>query len=253
MKLKVNLFTGLLLAVLCCACSQKSVNSDTSSSPSTAVRSNSLQRDTSPVKTEERKLEGFSKLSSQVPGKLEVTIGSPTSVKVTCNQDSLPKITTEVKDSTLIIRSDAVNVERLEVSVVVSKLDAVALSGAGSGTFKNLEKSGLAAVNVNGACRVDMDFLKAKNVDVTVSGASKVKAGGNCENLNLTVTGASGAVLSDLKAENCAVKISGASMASSQVVGKVTGSVTGASSLTLSGKPRVNEVVADMMSGVRIQ
>lgn len=253
MKLKVNLLTGLLLAVLCCACSQKSVNSDTSSPPNTTVRSNSLQRDTSPVKTEERALGAFSKLSCQIPGKLDVTIGSPTSVKVTCNQESLPKITTEVKDNTLVIKAASVNVERLEVSVVVNKLDSAAVSGAGSGTFKNLEKSGLAAVNVSGACRVDMDLLKTKNVDVTVSGASKLKAGGTCENLNLTVSGASGAVLSDLKTENCAVNISGASMASSQVVGKVTGSVKGASSLTLSGKPRVNEVVTDMMSGVRVQ
>lgn len=249
--MKFNLLPVLLIAVICCACTERPASSGPSGS--TAVKTNVLVRDTSPVKTEERKAGAFSKLSSQVPGKLDVSIGSPTTVKVTCNQDSLPRITTEVKDNTLIIKSDAVNVERLEVSVVVDKLDAVDVSGAGSGTFKNLDKSGLVAVNVTGACKVDMDFLKTKNVDVTVSGASNLKAGGNCENLNLTVTGASGAVLSDLKAQNCTVKISGASMATSQVVGKVSGTVKGASSLTLSGKPRVNEVVSDMMGGVRVQ
>jgi Protein of unknown function (DUF2807). len=205
------------------------------------------------VKTEERTLGAFSKLNSQVPGKLDVTIGSPTSVKVTCNQDSLPKITTEVQDGILIIKAERVNVERLEVSVVVDKLESVEVGSAASGVFKNLASSNLTNVKVTGASSVNLDSVKTKNFDVTVTGASHLKANGNCDHLNLVVAGSSGAVLSDLKTENCTVNISGASMGSSQVTGKASGTVSGASALMLSGKPRVNEVVASGASGVTVQ
>lgn len=251
--MKLNLMSCLLVAILCCACShQKAVSSDASPSRTTVI-ANSFTRDTSPVTTEERKLGTFSKLSSHVPGKITVTIGSPASVKVTSNQNSLPKITTEVKGDTLIVKSEPVNVERLEVSIVVNKLDSAEVGGAASGTFKNMAKSGLESVKVSGASSVEMDVVESKTFDVTVSGASKLTARGKSDNLNIVVSGGSGAILKDLKTENCTVNISGASMGSSQVVNKVSGTVTGASGLTLSGKPRVNEVVASGASGVTVQ
>ncbi len=253
-KMKLNLFSGVMIAVVCCACSEVSVNSDSSSSSVIErLNSTSVVKDSSTVKSEDRELVAFSKLNSYIPCKLDVTIGSPQSVKVTCNQESLGKITTEVEGDTLNINSDNLNVECIEVSVVVDKLESVEVSGAGTGAFKNLAKSGLTKVSINGASNVDLDSVKANDFDVTVSGASKLKAGGNCDNLSLVVSGASGVLLSDLKAENGTVNISGASRCNSRVTGKVSGTISGASSLVLSGNPEVNEVEASGASQITVQ
>ncbi len=206
--------------------------------------------DHSPVKTEERALAHFTGLDLAIPGQVNVSIGSPQKVRITCNQDTLSNVITEVSDGVLRVRiKDKFNVEKFEANVVMEKLETVQQSSAGRSTMKGLSKAGLKKIAVMGASSANFEDIRGEQLDLVVAGASKVTATGIMDKLHLTVSGASSATLAELKTKDCKLKVYSASRASVNASANASGQVNGASHLDLKGTA-TNNIAVDFISKV---
>ncbi|MBX9693844.1 MAG: DUF2807 domain-containing protein, partial [Cyanobacteria bacterium] len=212
---------------------------------------NAADKDRSPVKTEERQLAHFSGLDLAIPGQVNVTIGKPQKISITCNQNTLGNVITEVSDGILRVKiKDSFNVEKFEANIVMDKLEHLQASCAGHTSVKGLSKAGLKKVAVMGASTATLDDISADQLDVVVAGASNLTGTGNTGKLRLTVSGASRATLPDLKTKECDMKVYSASSASINVSDKATGKVNGASHVKLKGTASANSIAVDFVSKV---
>lgn len=148
-------------------------------------------RDAGRDATETRTVAAFERIRLENAAQVRVKVGGAPSVTVTADANILPRVSTEVKDGTLVIGSkDGGYSTRRRVTVEVSAavLKGVALSGAG-------------AIQVEGATG---DEFTAE-----LSGAGRIRVGGEASTLKVRLSGAGSADLKALKARDADIQLSG--------------------------------------------
>ncbi|HET9135848.1 MAG TPA: head GIN domain-containing protein, partial [Candidatus Kapabacteria bacterium] len=162
--------------------------------------------------SEKRSLSGFTGIDAGGAVELQVTQGNEFSVEVQTDDNIMPLIQTTVEDGTLhIFTKDHTSINETQIIVKVSlpKLESLALSGASKGTASQVNSDDL-HLKVSGASKLSLDG-SAKKMDVTASGASKLSINGTAVDLSCKVSGASSVKAQELKAQNVKVDCSGAS------------------------------------------
>ena len=102
-------------------------------------------------------------------------------------------------------------------------------------------ETGSFTADLSGASTVDGQ-LKASEVNVTVSGASRLELAGISGNTSIEASGAGQALLWDVTAANVDVNLSGGSRASIYTHGKLNADISGGSTLEYSGNPTFEKV-----------
>ncbi|MBK9358869.1 MAG: DUF2807 domain-containing protein [Bacteroidales bacterium] len=187
---------------------------------------------------QDRPVKNFSKI--EISGAFEVTLtqGSAEKLTIEADENLLPKIITEVKGGTLIIRIENNTHIRgdLKAYLTFINLDGIDISGAvkliGSAPmkFSKLEIDG------SGASKIDLD-LSASRVDGDFSGASEITLKGTATDFEIDLSGASDLEAVDFKTQNCHLECSGASKASVFATGTLTVEGSGASQVSYAGNP----------------
>ena len=158
-------------------------------------------------------------------------------VEVTADDNFFEALQVEVKEQTLVIRSEpGVSFEdfaELQVRIRTKTLETVQVSGASLVEVDANNGPDFEYLRVSGASEVSVIDAATSSIDVRVSGASSVSVLGNAELVDLDVSGASEVDLRELEVERASVSLSGASTASIAQVEEVSGRVGGASELTL--------------------
>jgi hypothetical protein len=187
---------------------------------------------------QDRQVKNFSKI--EISGAFEVTLtqGSVEKLTVEADEQILPKIITEVKGGTLIIRLEnntRIN-GNLKADLTFINLDEMDISGAvklkstAPMKFSNLEIDG------SGASEINLNF-SASEVECDFSGASEITLQGSATVFKIDLSGASNLDALEFRTQNCNLDCSGASKAGVFVSGTLTVSGSGATQISYTGNP----------------
>lgn len=171
------------------------------------------------VGSDTRALSGFRKIKAGSAVKLDVTVQKGYSVVVEADDNLLTHITTEVDGDTLVIGTRDSISSRSDIKVTISlpELSALDLSGA----------SAAAVTGANG-----------EELNITASGASKVKINGQAKELHADASGASNIDAESLPVENAEAEASGASTITVNALGRADLNASGASTVIYVGDPK---------------
>src|SRR5208283_826151 len=106
------------------------------------------------------------------------------------------------------------------------------------------------AANLSGASSLVMTNFKAGNLTIELSGASSLTAHGSANGLVSALSGASGLNLSNLPVNDAGMTLGGASHAQIDVNGRLDANLSGASSLEYSGSPTLGNISASGFSSI---
>ncbi len=170
-------------------------------------------------KTEKRNVTGFTKIDASGAVSVEVAVGNAFAVEVQADDNLLANIKTETSGDTLKIYSEDRISPKTQVLIKVSmpEIENFEVSGASSGNLTN---------------------VKADDLELKASGASKIKIGGTANKLSADATGASTIDAEGLQTESAEVEASGASKASVAATDDLNIDASGASKITYIGEPK---------------
>jgi hypothetical protein len=124
----------------------------------------------------------------------------------------------------------------LRVYLSFKTLESIEASGACNIIINKTMKSSDLKLKFSGASEM-RGTLKSSNVSLKMSGASTIKIDGKIENLRVEASGASDMKNFDLVADNCIIKLSGASDMRLTVNNSLSVNASGASELIYKGNP----------------
>ena len=138
----------------------------------------------------------------------------------------------------------------LRASVAMPQLRGLTASGATRGTISGFSSTEDLDIGVSGASRVTGD-ITAGNVVFDISGASTIELEGSADNMDATASGASHLNLDDFVVNNADVNLSGASSGTVNLDGRLDANLSGASNLWYIGEPTMGDIDTSGASAVR--
>ncbi len=167
-------------------------------------------------KTETRAVGSFSKLDIAGAGDVDVEVGPTQAVSVTADDNILPIIETVVSGDTLSIGSEGSYNTKLgvKVNITVPALDGVSVSGSGNFHVKG---------------------VKARNMDVGITGSGDITIIGGVDQLTGQITGSGNLHGGDLTAKRVHVTVTGSGNANVLATEELDASVTGSGDVRYSG------------------
>ncbi len=198
------------------------------------------------TKVETREVAAFHGVDVSSAFEATVTIGTKPSVTLSVDDNLLPLVETEVnKDGRLSVRyragSNITTKAPQKVAIVASALDSIVASGAAKVSAAVGETKAI-TIEAGGASNIDVQGLSSDSVDVDATGASRVSLAGKGKRLTLEASGASRFLAPDVPFDTAKVELSGASRGEVQVAGSIDGDASGASTLSIRGKPASRSV-----------
>lgn len=180
------------------------------------------------VKSESRPVAAFDEIDFGAAGALEVTIGQPQSLTVTCDDNILPLIETKVVDHRLTVRPvEQIHDFDLVIKATVADLKRLDLDGAASVTATDLENDRL---------------------DIAASGAASLSLAGRTAHLDLDLSGAGSIDAEQLEARDVRIALSGASSAHVHATETLNASISGVGSVVYTGDPEVTQAISGIGS-----
>jgi hypothetical protein len=165
------------------------------------------------AKTETRDVAPFSEIEVGSAIQLDVAVGEPTTLVVTADDNVLPLVRTEVAGDRLKIYLDSSLSTDLGVQVKVGTPELTTLVGSGASKAKATGITGEKfQLELHGASNGELTS-EANALDITLSGASRAVLSGACHHLNGKCFGASQLNAADLTAAKVTANVSGASSA----------------------------------------
>jgi hypothetical protein len=184
------------------------------------------------TKTESRDVSDFTKLSIEGHGIINVEFGDEPSLRLTCDDNLLEFVETEVDgDELRISHTETIDPsDALRIDIVVKTLSEIDLSGA-------------AKLNIQSA--------KLDDLRLSISGSANIQADGTAENVVIRVSGAANISAGELRAKSVDISISGTGNAEVYASEWLEASVSGAGKINCLGSPQIRK---QEVSGVgRIQ
>ena len=168
------------------------------------------------VKTEARDVAAFSRIETSAGIDVKVTFKPTPSLEVHAQENLLPLIIAEVKNDTLHLRTahGYFTTEKVEVVLTTPSLTRLVLSGGTHGQITDLQ---------------------ADDMELELSGGSRLDATGKATNLALRMSGGSAAGLQDLETGTIKLDASGGCNATVRASGEVRGAASGGSRITVIG------------------
>ncbi len=196
------------------------------------------------VVTEPREVSGFAAIDLQGVGILRVTQGGAETLTVRTDDNILPLITTEVRDGTLHIAIDTsehrhgIDPTELTYDVSVTSLQALSVAGAARVESGSLATEDL-RLDIDGAVRVAIDGLQARNLHVSSSGGSSFVFTGTVETQEVVIDGTADYQARQLSSRTATVHINGAGHVVVRVSESLDAAIDGAGVVEYIGQPAV--------------
>lgn len=190
------------------------------------------------VVTTQRELGSFRKVSiaSGIEAK---TSSGPRGLTIRTDDNLQSLVETFVEDDTLVVRlppNTLAGFDRIEASISNEVFEGVEASGASHVSMTATPVSRF-AVSASGASRIDLSGLSSDEVVIDASGGSDVTVDGSAPRAVASASGGSAVRLTRVPLASLEVHASGASSVSARVSSSVTGAASGASTVTIVGRP----------------
>jgi hypothetical protein len=241
MKNKIVILTIIITAALLTSCGLVQFAGNTNSiTPSTTTT------------TETRTVSGFTGIDFSTFGTVNVSQGSSESLTIEGRDNLVPLVTTTVRNGTLYIGMEPnVNVTGLNTgnlltfTITVKDLSSVNISGLGNLMMDALSTTDL-KVSMSGAGQFKLNNLTATTVGIDISGLGNVEIAGTAASANVNISGAGNANCPDLQLQTVKVNIPGLGNATLWVTNQLTGTISGAGSVSYYGSPQTNTNVTGL-------
>jgi len=196
-------------------------------------------------------LTDFARLDISSAVRYEVVRGDAYAVRLRLDDTLVSRLIVEKRGDTLRIglRPSMFGATRVEAYITMPALEGFNASGATTGSIAGFKSTKPFELHLSGASRLSGD-LEAGDMQVHIDGASNAQLAGRVRNLDLEISGASGADFFDLEANDVSVHLSGASRANIHVAGTLNCDVSGASRLRYDGNPRMGDVNSSGASSI---
>lgn len=205
--------------------------------------------------TQEYDFSGFSKVNVSSAFRVSIEQRDGYGVSVTIDDNLVEYLDVRVEGDTLHIGMKP----RLSIGfgnftqkaeITMPQIEGIELSGATQGDVSGFESDRPLEIEISGASRLRGDIV-AGETRMNVSGASTVELDGSASDLDVEASGASSVRLDDLATGDARVEASGASNITVNAKGRVTGSASGASTVSYIGEPQTVRVDSSGASNVR--
>ncbi len=210
-------------------------------SPALARTRSGVEGDGKPT-TERREVAAFERIRLDGAADVRVRVGPPRSVAVTIDGNLQPHLLTEVKDGTLVIRSDAEVHARgaSRVDVAVPALRGFALEGSGDVAIEG--GSGPLELAIDGSG--DLAWRgEASELRTAIEGSGDVRLEGRADALRVSVDGSGNVAAGKLSARDVSAKVEGSGDVEVTVDGgTLSASVEGSGNVTWRGRAKVESV-----------
>ena len=193
------------------------------------------------LETEEYAFTNFTKVEISSAFEFEIKQSNSYSINVTADDNVIDYVQVSQDGQTLKIRLGTVTwfwPVTLRASVTMPQLSDLTVSGASHGTVSDFSSTEDLDITVSGASRVTGD-ITAGNVDFDISGASTIQLEGSANDIDANVSGASRFNLDDFIVNNADVNFSGASSGTVNLNGRLDANLSGASRLWYIGEPTI--------------
>jgi hypothetical protein len=183
------------------------------------LRADQIEKGSGDLETEERAVEVFTRIESNLGVDIDIKVGSPQKVTLTFDDNLLDNIKTRVRGKTLEIKArGSFSTNRdCTIEITVASLEEVDISGSGDITITNLD---------------------SKEFSFNLSGSGSLEASGKVEQLFLDVSGSGEIDTRDLIAQEVEVDISGSGNAVVYAVNSLDGDISGSGDIRYVNEPQ---------------
>ena len=215
----------------------------------------------SSVIKETRQVSEFDRIAVKGVGKIFITQGAQQEVTVEADDGLMKRITTEVVDGKLTIDIGRDWVERMSAGleflssreiifrITAKKLSALEISGACEMEVSTLKTDQL-DLKMSGASNVRVVDLSAAKLNASLPGAGKVVVSGKSDDHEISLTGAGNYDAGKLKCKNVKVNMTGVGNATVWATDNLEVAVTGVGNIEYYGSPHIKQNTT-MLGSVR--
>jgi len=196
------------------------------------------------LKTKEYTFVDFTSVEISSAFEFHISQASSYKVSITADDNVFEKLEIIKEGNTLKIALKpmiTLGSATLEAEVTMPQLHGLAVSGASRGTVSDFYSAENLDLNVSGASKVTGD-ITAGDADFTVSGASTVQLEGSANDIVANVRGGSRFKLGGFIVNNASVTFSSASTGTVNVSGKLDANLSSASKLSYLGEPTIGNI-----------
>jgi hypothetical protein len=196
------------------------------------------------LETEEYAFTNFTKVEISSAFEFEIKQSSSYSINVTTDDNVIDYVQVYKDGQTLKIRLwgiPSLRLVTLRASVTLPQLHGLTVSGASRGTVSGFSSTEDLDITVSGASRLTGD-ITAGDVEFGISGASTIQLEGSADDIDANVSGASHFNLDDFTVHNADVNFSGASSGTVNLNGRLDANLSGASRLWYIGEPTMGDI-----------
>ena len=172
-----------------------------------------------------RDVEAFTRVAAEDEVDVNLRVGESRHLRVRAGEKVIDDIRTEVRGDTLYVGYDGPSIRngRLLVEVAAPAVEAIA---------------------INGSSDVRIEGLAADAFDIRVSGAGDLEAAGRVQRLDVDISGAGDADLTELTAADAHVELRGSGDAEVHATDRLDAEVSGAGDLAYRGRPTLREDIS---------
>ena len=196
--------------------------------------------------SENRDVSGFNAIQFGTLGKVNLIQGEQESLNISGPDNLVPEISTTVSNGTLVIKNKnniTINPlganNPLTFTIVVKELTSFSVSGAGDVQIEPLDTPSL-EISMSGAGQIVQNQLTADDLKINLSGLGSIDISGQVPQASIDISGAGNVNAPDLQLQTAKVTISGLGGATLWVTEQLTGSISGAGSVSYYGNPQTN-------------
>jgi len=205
------------------------------------------------LETEEYAFADFTKVEISTAFEFEIQQSSSYNISVTADDNVMDYVQVSKDGQTLKIGLGTVTwfgPKTLRATVTMPQLNGLTVSGASRGDVYDFSSTEDVDITVSGASRVNGD-ITAGNIEFDISGASTVQLEGSANDMVASVSGASRLNLGSFTVNNADVSFSGASSGTISLDGRLDADLSGASRLSYIGEPTMGTINTSGASTLR--
>ena len=208
------------------------------------------------IKKQSRELTHFTGVSLNLPGSMELRIGTSENVTLEGDDNILPLIETVIEGGVLKIRpiKRNMNLQMRNLKIVVNAKEVERLSLGGSGSIDaDALRGKKLTIDVGGSGSINVKGMEAETIAVSVGGSGNFKSGGGAtDSLSVSIGGSGDVDVGQVRSRDASVSVAGSGEAIVWASNDLSVTVAGSGDVNYYGDPRVSRSVVGSGSTRRL-
>jgi hypothetical protein len=198
------------------------------------------------LKTETRRVSGFSAVTLQGSGSLTISVTGTESLTIEAEDNLLEYLTSDVSDGRLTLgtrpNTGIQATKGIKYMLTVKDLSDLQISGSGDAVLDTINASSFNAV-ISGSGSMVINNITTSNFNFVLNGSGKVTVAGKADNLNIQIPGSGSFDGTGLDSKTATVGCSGSGNVIAKVSDTLNVTISGSGSVQYIGDPVVTKTI----------